>query len=479
MHAGAPESLLTVLEAQTFRVLPHMVSVTTQAFRDALAVTLSSLDLHEKPDLVLLGDILDLSFSPPDESARILTAFLQEMRIGSAFGKVAYLPGNHDHEMWTADRFGATANPGLSPGDPAFWAHTSPTFASPGAVGTTGILNRILRDAGHAGEVATYYPNMGVARPAAQAGDVPRALVLHHGHFIEGAYRLMTRILSMMTGEPMPVMTAENLEAANGSWIDFAWSTLGDAGAVGQAASLAERLMVTGGGAHALQLHLGAVLQAQLRKLLPLPHSKGIARALGYASDAMIDAFVGAYSQLERYSYGDHLTPSSRAGLVDYLAQVVAGQMRDELKMQDLTAQTTFVFGHTHKPFADRVVVPGFARPVSVYNTGGWVVDTSQVDTVEGAALVFVDDDLNTAMLRLFSVGGGGSLTEPAVVSADPTPDATNPMVQKLQKAVTANATAWERFRRNVETDIQIKQDMYLSNAERAESAYVSQRRLS
>lgn len=485
IHAGAPESLLTVLEKGSFRVRPDMVSVTTQAFRDAFAATLASLGLGEKPDLVLLGDVLDLSLSSPSDSSRILASFLSELRVGSAFGQVFYLPGNHDHEMWTADRFGATAAANLSPTDPAFWAHTSPAFAAPGAVGTTDIMNRILRAAGDKRKVATYYPNMGLYRPAGGTSGTARALVLHHGHFIEGAYKLMTRILSMVTGEPMPVMSVEDLEAANGSWIDFAWSTLGDSGAVGQAASLAERLMVTGGGAHALQLHLGAVLEAQLQKLLPLPHSRGITRWLTYASDAMVDAFVGAYSQLERYSYADHLTLSSRKGLVAYLAQAVAGQMRDELTLPegpdgtDLSVQTAFVFGHTHKPFADRLVVPGFARPVPVYNTGGWVVDTSDLNTVEGAAIVFADDDLNTAMLRLYAVQDGAGLAGPSVVSADPTPDADNPMVKKLAKAVAANAAEWERFRANVETDILIKQDMYLSKAEQAERTYLSQRRLS
>ena len=62
----------------------------------------------------------------------------------------------------------------------------------------------------------------------------------------------------------------------------------------------------------------------------------------------------------------------------------------------------TFVFGHTHKPFQDLLVLDGYPNPVQVFNTGGWVLDQVRQATTQGAAAVFIDDELNAGSLRLF-----------------------------------------------------------------------------
>lgn len=452
-----------------------MVSVATQAFGKALVATIGELKPVEKPELVLLGDVMDMSLAKPEDSARVLKSFFQYLKIGETFGPISFVPGNHDHELWTAERYGVSQGHGTDPTKPDFWAHTSPAFDAPGKMGTNDILNRILNLAGWKGSAATYYPNLGLL-PSVDAGQGPRrAVVLHHGHYVESAYKLMTRLLAVLMGRPAPRMTAENLEAANGSWIDFVWSTLGDDGTVGEEVSVAQRLLETGGAAHALQLHLARLMSKQLQEMLPLPHSKDVSTWVGYFSDAMVDAFVGAYSQLERYSYSEYLSEASRQGLVDYIAEVVMAQIEGELAADQMPEHLTFVFGHTHKPFTDRVVVPGVSRPVSVYNTGGWVVDTSHLSTVEGAAVLFIDEQLNTALLHLYALSEGGDVSMPFVTSSDPGPDAENPMFQKLHDAVKAQSAAWESFRQNARIDILIKQDMYLTLGERAERQYLAE----
>ena len=80
---------------------------------------------------------------------------------------------------------------------------------------------------------------------------------------------------------------------------------------------------------------------------------------------------------------------------------------------------TTFVFGHTHKPFVGTRGVAGYARPIAVVNTGGWVVDHPEAEPLKGASVVLVDDEANVVSLQLYRQRSDGAADPPAVVPAD------------------------------------------------------------
>ncbi len=63
------------------------------------------------------------------------------------------------------------------------------------------------------------------------------------------------------------------------------------------------------------------------------------------------------------------------------------------------------MYGHTHKPFADRWAVAGFPAPVRIFNTGGWMVDTAAPAPVQAGAAVLVSDDLAVAQLQFYRQG--------------------------------------------------------------------------
>lgn len=66
------------------------------------------------------------------------------------------------------------------------------------------MLNAVLRSAGSDQTVASYYPNLGYAPlPGSAPGD-RRAIVLHHGHFVESMYKAMTYLVAAMTAMPTP-----------------------------------------------------------------------------------------------------------------------------------------------------------------------------------------------------------------------------------------------------------------------------------
>jgi len=458
LHAGADESLLSVLGADG-RVDPTLASRTTAAFGDAMQATVTALSGSDPHDLVILGDALDLSLAPPQVAAGVFERFMAHLPPQMLAGRMSFLPGNHDHALWTAQRFADGAG---SPAQAAHWAHVTPAFADPATRSGSGTLNALMPQG--AGPVASYYPNQGLG-PVAD-GRAQRAVVLHHGHFIEAAYKLMTGVLTTLSGQPAPPMTAETLETVNGAWMDFAWSSLGDTGPLGRQVALAEERLVTGGGAHQVQDRLAAALAGMLQSSLPLPHAARVSDTLTELARGLVDSFVGSYSEMERFSYNAFLSRASTQGLCDYIDHVVADQMRFELGAQTGETRLTFVFGHTHKPFADAVVAESFARPVTVYNTGGWVLDTALLSTLEGAALAFVDERMNTALLTLYSLDGDGVLQSAAVSSADPVADADNPMLIALRAAVAAADTRWAAFREAVRHDLEDKQAMYLRRAE-------------
>lgn len=461
LHAGALTSLLTPLTpALEWTGVPDGVTRTTSCFAQALNATLKPLIHETAPELVLLGDGLDLSLSPPDRSFPVLRSFL-----GQLYGqgrqlsdRITYVPGNHDHWLWTEQRFADVHfdRPGFS--------HVSPAFAEPGKVGRSPKLNGLLNDLGVS--VALYYPNHGLV-PAKGTADGERAVVFHHGHFVEPMYRLMSDLLGLLSGRPMGAQSCEELETCNGAWIDFGWSTLGDAGLLGKDVAATYQVLLTGAASEALPHRAASVLKGSLASLLGLPNTPAIEAGLDVASKGLVDALIGKLSQLERYDYTRHLSPSSIAGLRSYLSGAVLAQMAEELDPSCLPKHTTFIFGHTHKPFEDQLVVAGFARPVSIYNTGGWILDTGLLSTVEGASVVFVDDQLNTAALRLFSPPVNGCMAGVEVVTADPSPGKSD-LVTALEGAVDRNKDLWDRFSDAARQDYEQRQSLILKMAEDA-----------
>jgi len=118
LHAGAETSLISNivrLGNGTFEIDRHNPSPTTEALSAALRPTLEDLGQgHDEPaDLVLLGDVLDLSLSPPDRSAQVFETLARSLFMGSGrenkpthlSRQVFFIPGNHDHSLWTALRY--------------------------------------------------------------------------------------------------------------------------------------------------------------------------------------------------------------------------------------------------------------------------------------------------------------------------------------------------------------------------------------
>ncbi|MBM2576345.1 hypothetical protein JQC91_08500 [Jannaschia sp. Os4] len=392
LHAGAPAGLFSPRDG-----LPDVAG----ALARALGALLS--DGRGEPRLVLLGDTMDLQFSEwgtaAGEAARILAA----LRDAAAWrGDILATAGNHDHALWTDARHGLEVEPKARL--QTHPVHGTPAFDARGA-GRARLLDRAAREAGFAG-AELRYPNVGL-----RAGG--RAVLLHHGHFHEAAYRAVTRLRDVLAEGPRPPPTAATLAAENAGWIDFAWSGLGDAAGLGrEAEDLYQRLLTPTGFRRALtrwsDIATDAIADRVPGGALPEPRA-----AIGAATRAILGATLGRMREDERHHEVDALPPDGRRGLTWYLGAPVAAQVAEELDAPP--AALTYVCGHTHKPYAERIAAPGLPVPVEVLNSGGWTLNGPRLDNAEGAGVVLIDDAMNAVLLRAVGTPRNGVAPEPRV----------------------------------------------------------------
>ena len=103
----------------------------------------------------------------------------------------------------------------------------------------------------------------------------------------------------------------------------------------------------------------------------------------------------GKFTKPEKLCIEEELTRESAKTLYGYVEKQLWRQLANDLAIEKLGVdelphdvpfeesikgviipETTFVFGHTHKPFSKYTTFTGYPGWVDVYNTGGWVVES-------------------------------------------------------------------------------------------------------
>lgn len=156
--------------------------------------------------------------------------------------------------------------------------------------------------------------------------------------------------------------------------------------------------------------------------------------------NAVLSREVSRIAMSERGTPTVALTAAGRSGLRSYLEGPVRGQLRQQLG--HVPEEVTFVYGHTHKPFVDQWSVPGFPAPVSIANTGGWVVDTAAPAPVQAGVAVLVNENLDTASLQFYRQSPGSA---PVPVQVLPPPADGQPSAwhSELASRIDPAAAPW------------------------------------
>ena len=465
LHLGEEDSLLTNID-EAGRVDTVSPSPVLLRLTDCLAELLKRNDASAtKPTLILNGDLLELALSTDEKAALTFALFMARVMPPDEplFGEIVFLPGNHDHHLWETAREAQylnymrrlTADATLEPP----W-HTTKLFMDMEGEDRLvhGFLTTVarhlvpLRDV----EVLTAYPSYGVL-----AADGDRCVVFHHGHYIESLYHLMSTIASLVFPENRPPRVIYELEEENFAWIDFFWSAMGRQGKVGEEI---EHVYETTCDQQSL-LHVASTTARSIAHKYDLPLLWG-----DWLEELVLKKILRQIAKRvagkQERQQTDHamdrppLSEDSLAGLRQYMT-LLREQGRQE--NSPLTESVTLVFGHTHKPFQALMDFAEYPRPVSVLNTGGWLVESIEPEPLHGGAIALIDDGLNTVNLRLYHEGRYDvQVEEPLWPGSE-----HSALWEQINQIVNADLDPWRSFGLTVSAEIMRREEFLKSRARR------------
>jgi hypothetical protein len=419
---------------------PQATAPPMDALVDCLAELIGRNEGGRKPTLVLCGDVLELALANDNVAAMVFERFIERVfpPDGRLFDDtVFFVAGNHDHHLWESARERQYADyVAARPLDQELeipW-HTTRMFTEADDRPVDALLlTTLVRRRAHLRDVSVraVYPNLGLT-----SDDGSRHVVIHHGHFVEAIYRLMSTLKTMVFPEREEPQTPWDWEAENFAWIDFFWSTLGRSGEVGTDVGLIYASLQSEAAMQRLSRNLSRGIASRLRgpAAWRWAEDKVLAFGLGRAT--------GRIGRLERLQPATALSERARSGLLAYLE----GPLRNQLLAEkgSVPSRVTFVFGHTHKPFESVLSPAGYPGTVDVLNTGGWVVDSQTVAPLHGASAVLIDENLDTVSLRLYNQSADPGSYRVKVAVADPSAD--NPLYARLAPLVTPDEGPWKAF---------------------------------
>lgn len=464
LHFGYWGSVLTAANGR--RADYAAVSPVLEQLVECIKTILRSHEGDDKPRLVLAGDVLELALVTTNVAATVFAQFLERLFDEDDLPldrRVVYLPGNHDHHLWELareqqyTRYLAEKKTSL-PFEHEPW-HATHLFPwrrrlkvpnrDVGNLLLDTIAKKVPNLTGNRKvSFLSMYPNFGVI-----GADGRRCTVVHHGHFTESIYYLMTelqRILDPAMGAPAEIW---DVELENFAWIDFLWGTLGRSGRVGKSVGLVYEMLHTPAGRCRLVHRLAWNIPAHFERPLWL---RPIEIPILYL---VLWWLVKRFTAMERVTPGTHLSQDSWKRLEKYVGCYIERQLnreRKEERGEDMPEHMNFIFGHTHKPFEEVLDTAKFNRPVHVYNSGGWVVDSVEADTQKGGAIVVVDADGNAASVRMYMEKADPGSYKVEVTQAG----ATNQLSNRLRELVMADPRPWSDFSAAVAMAVQARRDI-------------------
>jgi hypothetical protein len=443
LHLGAENSLLTRLtsasnDATDLKADPTAASDVMVQLANCLKLLISQNHGPQKPTLILNGDALELALADVNVSVMFFERFMElTMEPGNElFDKTIYYnPGNHDHHLWETARETQYIEEYLSStkwGDHlnAPW-HTTNMFLGEYDPVPCYLLDRLMAryepkyQHGAQPRFLVVYPNFGV-----RSADGQKCVIFSHGHYVESIYRLMTSLRSTLFPDRTEPDAVWELESENFAWVDFFWSTLGRSGEFGADVELIYDKLQADRHLKILVSNLAAGIAAKYS--LPWV-SRSVERLI---LNSVLNFFVNKVANREVKQTDVALSEDAASGLRQFLEKFLLKQIQTD-NAGSIPSDVAFIFGHTHKPFEEVRPYAGYGAGVKVFNNGGWVVDSMVPAPLKGAAVILVDEDLNTASVRLYNEpqSDAGPLAPPHVSEV-----IDNPLVQQLKSMLVKAA---------------------------------------
>jgi hypothetical protein len=385
-----------------------------------------------KPTLILNGDALELALADVNVAAMVFERFMElAMKPGEELfdRTIYYNPGNHDHHLWETARetqYIEEYIPSAKWGDHlnAPW-HTTNMFLGEYVPVPCYLLDRLMKryEAEARPRFLVVYPNLGL-----RSGDGQKCVIFSHGHYIESIYRLMTALRSTLFPDRAEPDTIWRLESENFAWVDFFWSTLGRSGEFGTDVELIYDRLQADVQLKKLVSNLAAGITTKYKLAgfsYPLEH---------IVLTSILNFFLSKVTKREVKRTDTVLSEDAASGLRLYLEKFLLNQIQTD-NAGSVPADVTFIFGHTHKPFEEVRPYAGYIGGIKVFNNGGWVVDSMAPSPLKGGAVILVDEDLNTASVRIYNEAENNTQPLPPARVSEVV---DNPLVQQLKSTISS-----------------------------------------
>jgi hypothetical protein len=239
------------------------------------------------------------------------------------------------------------------------------------------------------------------------------------------------------------------LESENFAWVDFFCSTLGRSGEFGADVELIYDKLQADVQVKKLVSNLAAGLTTKY-------NLAGLSRPLEHIIlTSVLNFFLNKVARREVKRTDTVLSEDAESGLRQYLEKFLLKQIQTD-NAGSVPADITFIFGHTHKPFEAIRPYTGYTSGVKVFNNGGWVVDSMVPSPLKGGAVILVDDDLNTASVRIYNEAETDTqpLSPPCVSEV-----IDNLLVQELKSMISKNAAPLDALTNAIFAEIPRQRD--------------------
>jgi UDP-2,3-diacylglucosamine pyrophosphatase LpxH len=353
------------------------------------------------PFLILNGDILELATSTYPIATTYFRLFLTELAKRKLFDRLIYLPGNHDHGLWSLIR------------DTQFVKCMSQQSESPGRLKVEHVTGlSIPRQSPLLSLLASNLPMqiisplLLVANPSLRLQSLQgHDFLFHHGHLLEDIYKFLSILrervmedvsLDELKGKPLKDRIGE-LEGENWPWIDFIWSGFARAGRVGLTVERLYELLSKPEGMRELIHRVADVFRTEFNiKFVPEWLEDDVFRFI--LKKALKKGGVGSEERANRKkpAFSKDLKTMTRRFMGHYMKQ----ELLDE-GLHPATSRSRFIFGHTHKPFLKELgnVGAGFGT-ITVVNSGGWVIESDEYLPKHAPGIVFGTNTGDIALVQ-------------------------------------------------------------------------------
>jgi UDP-2,3-diacylglucosamine pyrophosphatase LpxH len=415
IHIGDDAGILTPQAAKGYSVVGTSglyVRDEFLQFLDTLGRLVEGLPEKKIPYLILNGDGWDVAIKNVEDVAALSQALFEALEIEKYFGQILFLPGNHDHHLWTMLQ---TQTCVVRPLEKASGSSTGPAAVAKLVEAQvqafpheqSGVLDLAKGELRIPGVKPPYeghvflsgltgakripvnvvYPNLYLVPEAAA-----QSILVTHGHFFELAWRLLTEVLAQLFIREHVRTDLVNLEMLNSPLTEFFNFSLAQVGPVSTLVNRIYNQVRAGQKPPELDIALDS-LAAYADRAIEFQGDNLWTGFIAMLKEAGSDAAIKAVRSLVESLLLSALRDAKRGSLavsgarhdahfldrqetLDFIDLYITMSRRKQPNLEF----GTVIFGHTHEAFPRRTRQLRESGEVAFWNTGGLVGIDGQCD---------------------------------------------------------------------------------------------------